>query len=42
VCGWEDDNVQFSDPTFRGGANELSLIEAQWRFRKRIDRLDSA
>ena len=27
VCGWEDDNVQFSNPDFRGGANFFSLNE---------------
>ncbi|MBQ4236910.1 MAG: hypothetical protein II716_08750, partial [Treponema sp.] len=27
VCGWEDDNVQFADPNFRGGANFFSLNE---------------
>jgi hypothetical protein len=36
TCGWEDDNVQFNDPTRRGGANELSLIEHKWRFEKRL------
>lgn len=25
ICGWEDDNVQFEDPNFSGGANKLSL-----------------
>jgi Cysteine-rich CPCC len=34
TCGWEDDNVQFNDPTFRG-ANELSLLEHKSRFEKR-------
>jgi ribosomal protein L37AE/L43A len=29
VCGWEDDNVQYYAPNFRGGANEMSLIEAK-------------
>lgn len=29
VCNWEDDNVQYYDPNFRGGANEMSLNEAQ-------------
>jgi hypothetical protein len=28
-CGWEDDNVQFDDPDFRGGANAESLNEAR-------------
>ncbi|MGO6667903.1 CPCC family cysteine-rich protein [Rhizobium ruizarguesonis] len=29
VCGWEDDPVQSSDPTFVGGANRLSLDQAR-------------
>ena len=33
VCYWEDDNVQFADPSYRGGANEESLREAQQNFR---------
>jgi len=32
VCNWEDDNVQFNDPYFEGGANEESLREAQKNF----------
>ena len=32
VCWWEDDNLQFDDPTLRGGANELSLNEARANF----------
>jgi hypothetical protein len=32
ICGWEDDNVQFDDPTFRGGANVESLAEARAKF----------
>jgi len=33
VCGWEDDPVQSSDPSYAGGANKDSLNEArrQWR-----------
>lgn len=27
VCGWEDDNVQFRNPDFFGGANFFSLNE---------------
>lgn len=34
VCGWEDDNVQFRDPDYRGGANKESLREAQQNFIK--------
>jgi hypothetical protein len=40
VCGWEDDNVQFDDPTLRGGANQLSLLEHRWRFEKHSRRED--
>ncbi|MGW3831410.1 CPCC family cysteine-rich protein [Streptomyces microflavus] len=29
VCFWEDDGVQFRWPTMAGGANNVSLIEAQ-------------
>ncbi len=32
VCGWEDDNVQFSDPDFWGGANFFSLNEYRKAF----------
>ncbi len=34
VCNWEDDDVQFNDPTFKGGANEMSLLEARENFKK--------
>ena len=29
VCFWEDDPVQFEDPTYEGGANDVSLEEAR-------------
>jgi hypothetical protein len=29
VCGWEDDPVQFEDPSYEGGANQVSLAEAR-------------
>ena len=29
ICGWEDDDVQSSDPDFAGGANDMSLNEAK-------------
>lgn len=32
VCFWEDDNVQFTDPDSRGGANRVSLNEAKQNF----------
>jgi hypothetical protein len=34
VCYWEDDDVQFSNLDFKGGANEVSLKEAQKNFKK--------
>jgi len=34
VCFWEDDEVQFRDPSYRGGANTLSLQEARVNFRQ--------
>lgn len=33
VCGWEDDNVQYHDPYFRGGANEVSLNDARKNYK---------
>jgi cysteine-rich CPCC protein len=33
VCHWEDDEVQTRDPEFAGGANEVSLRQAQANFR---------
>lgn len=32
VCGWEDDNIQFEHPDLTGGANKMSLREAQKSF----------
>lgn len=32
ICGWEDDEVQFYDMDYAGGANELSLNQAKQRF----------
>lgn len=32
VCDWEDDDIQFDDPDFSGGANELSLNEAKKQY----------
>ncbi len=34
VCFWEDDGVQFSNPDYSGGANRVSLREAQRNFLK--------
>jgi rubredoxin len=33
VCYWEDDDVQFKTPTYAGGANRVSLVEARKNFR---------
>lgn len=32
VCGWEDDEVQFRDANYEGGANPLSLEQARRNF----------
>lgn len=34
ICFWEDDGVQFRDPDYEGGANEVSLWQAQKNFVK--------
>jgi hypothetical protein len=34
ICFWEDDGVQFRDPNYEGGANEVSLRQAQHNFIK--------
>lgn len=34
VCYWEDDDAQFRDPDFAGGANEVSLSQARANFRE--------
>ena len=33
VCRWEDDNVQYDDVNYEGGANRVSLRQAQENFR---------
>ena len=33
VCGWEDDPVQFDDPSFEGGANSTSLNQARENYK---------
>mgnify|MGYP002474281909 CR=1 FL=1 len=34
MCGWEDDEIQFNDPFYEGGANRLSLYQAREVFLK--------
>ena len=34
VCGWQYDNVQNSEPDYRGGANKMSLNEAKQAFKE--------
>ena len=34
VCYWEDDGLQFDDPSYSGGANYPSLNEARENFKK--------
>jgi hypothetical protein len=33
-CCWEDDNIQFDDPTYGGGANRVCLRQARKNFRR--------
>jgi hypothetical protein len=32
VCYWEDDDSQFRDPSYSGGANRVSLTEGRANF----------
>lgn len=32
ICFWHDDGVQLADPWFEGGANNVSLVQAQANF----------
>ncbi|ADB39206.1 CPCC family cysteine-rich protein [Spirosoma linguale] len=34
VCYWEDDGVQLHNPTYEGGANQVSLLEARNNYKK--------
>ncbi len=34
VCFWEDDPVQLEDETFKGGANDVCLLEARENYKK--------
>jgi hypothetical protein len=34
ICRWEDDDVQFNNPNFRGGANRESLNEARENYKR--------
>jgi hypothetical protein len=34
VCRWEDDNAQYSDINYKGGANRVSLREARENYRR--------
>lgn len=34
VCFWEDDDVQFDDPDYVGGANAVSLNVARENYKK--------
>ena len=33
VCCWEDDDIQFNNPEYVGGANEVSLNQAKRNYR---------
>ncbi|MFC5734691.1 CPCC family cysteine-rich protein [Cytobacillus gottheilii] len=34
ICYWEDDNIQFEDPDYEGGANVVSLRQGQRNYIK--------
>lgn len=34
ICFWEDDPMAFEDPEFVGGANRVSLIQAQKNYKE--------
>lgn len=34
ICFWEDDGVQFKNPDYEGGANDISLRQGQKNFSK--------
>jgi Cysteine-rich CPCC len=34
ICYWEDDGVQYDDPDFEGGANPMSLRQAQRNYQQ--------
>ena len=34
VCFWEDDQVQFDEPDYSGGANKVSLNQAKKKFKE--------
>ena len=34
ICFWEDDPIQFKDPTYEGGANKASLLQGQMNFER--------
>jgi len=34
VCFWEDDPIQMEDPTYEGGANRVSLIQAKENYKE--------
>ena len=33
ICNWEDDEVQYKDPMYAGGANKLCLNDARKLYR---------
>ena len=33
-CGWQNDPLQFDNPNYKGGANEMSLNEAKRAYKE--------
>ena len=34
ICGWEDDDLQYYEPSYEGGANQVSLNKARENYKK--------
>ncbi|MEG0856834.1 MAG: CPCC family cysteine-rich protein [Terrisporobacter sp.] len=34
ICGWEDDEVQYNEPDYEGGANKISLNKARQLYKE--------
>lgn len=40
ICHWEDDDAQFMNPDYRGGANKRSLNEAKKKYFDKNSKID--
>ena len=42
VCGWEDDNIQYEDHDYTGGANKLSVNQYKKWWAQKQNNTDTA